>query len=152
MKLLLSAFEQIHGLNTNFYKSELFCFVGNGQDSLDQYMALFGCNNRNLPLRYLEIPIHYWILHNPKYKMAEDRFKKHLSSWKGKHLAVWKTDIDELHVKQTTNIPKGFLKKLDYFCSRFYWQQDKNKIKILDLLGGTSNSNLNIRGILESTL
>jgi hypothetical protein len=45
LKLLLTAFEQVSSLKINFHKSELICF-GDAQDSLDQYMEIFGVQAR----------------------------------------------------------------------------------------------------------
>jgi hypothetical protein len=42
LKLILSAFEQLSGLKTNFHKSELFCF-GVAHDEANAYADLFGC-------------------------------------------------------------------------------------------------------------
>jgi hypothetical protein len=67
MKLLLTAFEQVSGLKINFHKSELICF-GDAQDSLDQYMEIFGYKQGDLPLRYLGIPIHFKKLRNSDWK------------------------------------------------------------------------------------
>jgi hypothetical protein len=71
MKLLLTAFEQVSGLKINFHKSELICF-GDAQDSLDQYMEIFGYKQGDLPLRYLGIPIHFKKLRNSYWKQVEE--------------------------------------------------------------------------------
>jgi hypothetical protein len=42
VKLNLSVFEHLSGLNINFHKSELFCF-GEAQDNIAEYAKLFGC-------------------------------------------------------------------------------------------------------------
>jgi hypothetical protein len=62
LKLILSAFEQLSGLKTNFHKSDLFCF-GEAQDQVALYADLFGCG-------YLEIPIHYRRLTNAEWKLV----------------------------------------------------------------------------------
>jgi hypothetical protein len=46
MELILSAFEQLSGLKTNFYKIELFCF-GQAQDEAVYYADLFSCGQRH---------------------------------------------------------------------------------------------------------
>jgi hypothetical protein len=63
LKLLLSAFEQLSVLKINFHKSELYCF-GEAQDHTQSYAKLFGCNQGELPIRYLGIPIHFRRLTN----------------------------------------------------------------------------------------
>jgi hypothetical protein len=56
LKLILSAFEQLLGLN--FHKSELFYF-GEAQEEVNAYAYLFGCGQGQFPMRYLGIQIHY---------------------------------------------------------------------------------------------
>jgi hypothetical protein len=127
MKLLLCAFEQLSGLKINFHKSEIFCF-GAAQESLPQYIELFGCNQGAFLMRYLGIPIYYRRLSNAYWKRVEERFKKRLSSWKGKYLStgVCLTLINSvlsslpMYMMSFFAIPKGVLKKLDYFRSRFF--------------------------------
>ena len=69
--------------------------------------------------------------------MIEERFEKRLSSWKGKHLSVGgrlmliNSVLSSLpmYMMFFFAIPKGVLKKLDYFRSRFYWQGDESRKK-----------------------
>src|SRR5438105_9347258 len=136
MKPLLCAFKQVSGLKINFHKSELICF-GDAQDSLEAYMDLFGCKQGNLPIKYLGIPIHYKKLRNSDWKSIEERFEQRLNSWKGKHLSIGGrlTLINSvlsslpMYMMSFFDIPKGVLKKLNYFRSRFFWQGDDHKKK-----------------------
>ncbi|WVZ53298.1 hypothetical protein U9M48_004264 [Paspalum notatum var. saurae] len=136
MKLLLCAFEQVSGLKINFHKSEIYCF-GAAQQNLTEYMQLFGCNSGDLPMRYLGIPIHYRRLSNIDWRKVEERFKKRLSSRKSKHLSTdgRLTLINSvlsslpMYMMSFFAIPKGVLRKLDYFRSRFFWQCDEGKRK-----------------------
>jgi hypothetical protein len=72
LKLILAAFEQLSGLKINFHKSELFCF-GEAQDSVADYVELFGCGQGQFPIRYLGIPIHYRRLTIAEWKLVEER-------------------------------------------------------------------------------
>ena len=83
MKLVLSLFEQLTGLNINFHKSELF-YLGRANDEQDTYRQLFGGEMGAVPFTYLGIPIHHRKLTNREWKCIEDRFEKKLSCWKGK--------------------------------------------------------------------
>jgi hypothetical protein len=139
MKLLLRAFEQVSGLKINFYKSELFCF-GEAQEAADQYVEMLGCRIGKFPLTYLGIPIYYRKLSNVDWKRVEERFGKRLNSWKGKHLSIGGklTLINSvlsslsLYMMSFFAIPRGVLKKLDYFRSRFFWQQEvKRKYRLV---------------------
>ena len=164
LKLLLYAFEQASGLKINFHKSEVFCF-GNAQEHLGHYTELFGCNAGNFPINYLGIPVHYKKLRNSDWKKVEERLEKRLSSWKGKHLSIGGrlTLINSvlsslpMYMMSFFSLPKGVLKKLDYFRSRFYWQGDEHKKKyrlakwnILSMpkdQGGLGIQDLNIKNI-----
>jgi hypothetical protein len=138
MKLLLGAFEQISGLKINFHKSEVLCF-GDAQDSLESYLELFGYKYEYFPLKYLGLPIHFKKLRNSDWKIIVERVGKRLASWKGKHLSIGGrlTLINSvlsslpLYMMSFFAIPKGVLKKLDYFRSRFFWQGDESKKKYL---------------------
>ena len=124
MKLLLYAFEQLSGLKINFHKTEIFYF-GEAKEFEDQYMRLFGCNTGAFSMRYLDISIHYKKLSNVDWLKVQERFEKRLSSWKGKNLSTGGrlTLINSvlsslpMYMMSFFEIPKGVLKKLDYFHS-----------------------------------
>ncbi|WVZ96548.1 hypothetical protein U9M48_042176 [Paspalum notatum var. saurae] len=146
MKLLLCAFEQLFGLKINFNKSE----------ASDQYMEIFNCKNGEFPFSYLGIPIHFKKLRNADWKKVEERFEKCLSSWKGKHLSIGGrlTLINSvlsslpMYTMSFFDVPKGVIRKLDYFRSRFFWQGDEHKKKNIVWLSGASSANLKIKGVL----
>jgi hypothetical protein len=136
MKLLLSAFKQLSGLKINFHKSEIFCF-GEAKEHESQYEQLFGCKKGLFPFRYLGIPMHYRKLNNKDCEKIEERIEKKLSSWKGKYLSVGgrlvliNSILTSLPMFMLSffEIPKGVLEKIDYFRSRFFWQNDSQKKK-----------------------
>jgi hypothetical protein len=111
----------------------------------------------NLPINYLGILIHFRKLKNRDWAKVEERFEKRLSSWKGKHLSIRghltliKSVLSSLpmYMMSFFSLPKGVLKKLDYFRSRFFWQGMKTKGNI-DLLNGTFCVNLRIKRALVS--
>lgn len=63
MKLILCAFEQLSGHKINFHKREIFCFW-EAHDQRASDIELLGCNLGTLPMRYLDLPIHYRKLSN----------------------------------------------------------------------------------------
>jgi len=126
LKLLLCAFEQVSGLKINFHKSELFCF-GEADVARQEYVDLFGYKSGDLPLKYLGIRIHYRKLKNVDWRAVVEHFEKRLSSWKSKHLSIGgrltliNSVLSSLPMYMMSfALPKGVLKKLDYFRSRFY--------------------------------
>jgi hypothetical protein len=136
MKLILCIFEQLSGLKINFHKSEIFCF-GGAKDDEQQYRHIFGCEAGSLPFRYLGIPIHFKTLRNSDWYPVETRFEGKLGCWKGKllsygdRLVLINSVLTSLPMFMLSflQIPKGVLKRLDYYRSRFFWQSDENKKK-----------------------
>ncbi|WVZ51089.1 hypothetical protein U9M48_002268, partial [Paspalum notatum var. saurae] len=136
MKALLCMFEKLSGLKINFHKSEIFCF-GQAKECENVYSELFGCRSGSFPFRYLGLPMHYRKLGNRDWKHIEERFEQRLSGWKGKLLSVGgrlvliNSVLSSLPMFMLSffAIPKGVLKKLEYFRSRFFWQNDQHKKK-----------------------
>ena len=64
LKLILSAFEQLLGLKIIFHKSTLFCF-GEAQNEAALYAELFGYEQGQFPITYLDISIHVRRLTRP---------------------------------------------------------------------------------------
>jgi hypothetical protein len=71
---------------------------------------------------------------------VEERFEKRLNSWKGKHLSIGGklTLINSMLSSLSMYMLSFFchtvrcLKKLDYFLSRFFWQQEaKHKYRLI---------------------
>jgi hypothetical protein len=54
LRIVLSAFEKLSGLQINFHKSELFCF-SDTKERIVEYVRLFGCKEGEFPFRYLGI-------------------------------------------------------------------------------------------------
>ena len=127
MKLLLCFFEQLSGLKINFNKSELFCF-GEVKESEIQYAQMFGCALGSYHFRYLGILMHFRKLSNKDWKVVEERFEEKLSGWKSKLLTVGGRLVLinsvlsglPMFMMSFFEVPKGVLKKIDYFRSRFF--------------------------------
>ncbi|WVZ71809.1 LOW QUALITY PROTEIN: hypothetical protein U9M48_020345 [Paspalum notatum var. saurae] len=124
MKALLCMFKKLSGLKINFHKSEIFYF-GQAKEL------------GSFPFRYLGLPLHYRKLGNSDWKHIEERFEQRLSGWKGKLLSVGgrlvliNSVLSSLPMFMLSffAIPKGVLKKLEYYRSRFFWQNDQHKKK-----------------------
>jgi hypothetical protein len=136
MKLILCLFEELSGLKINFHKSELFCF-GKAIEDEHQYKNIFGCEIGVLPFQYLGIPIHYRKLKNSDWYPVETRFESKLGCWKGKllsygdRLVLINSVLSSLPMFMLSflEIPIGVRKRLDFYRSRFFWQNDENKRK-----------------------
>jgi len=96
----------------------------------DFYTDLFGCNAGEYPFRYLGIPMHHRQLLNSEWGKVEERFEKKLSCWKAKYmsygsrLVLLNSVLSNLLMFMMSffEIPKGVLKNLYHFISRFFWQ------------------------------
>jgi hypothetical protein len=136
LKIVLNTFEKLSGLKINFHKSELYCF-GNAKSRTVSYGEIFGCKEGTLPFRYLGIPMNTHKIRNQDWQLVETRFQKKLASWKSKllsaggRLVLINAVLSSLPMFMMSffRIPKGVLKKLDYYRSRFYWQSDEHKKK-----------------------
>jgi hypothetical protein len=132
---------------------------------MDQYSQIFGCEMGHFPFLYLGIPMNHKKLSNKDWKAVEERFQKILSSWKGKmltygaRLVLINSVLSSLAMFMMSffEIPKGILKKLDFYRSTFFWQGDNHKKKYRlmkwDILclpkdqGGLGILNLEIKNI-----
>ena len=164
MKVVLCAFEKLSGLKINLHKSELFC-LGDAKAKTETYIQIFGCKEGSFPFKYLGIPMSHHKLANKDWGQIEERFQKRLSSWKGKllstggRLVLINSVLSSLPMFMLSlfRIPKGVLKRLDYYRSRFFWQCDEHKKKyrlarwsILcepKSLGGLGITNLDVQNI-----
>ena len=79
--------------------------------------------------------MHHCKILNKDWFSVEDRFQKKLASWKGKLLSVGgqlvliNSVLTSLPMFMMCffELPKGVLKKLDYYRSHFFWQNDQHK-------------------------
>ncbi|WVZ69696.1 hypothetical protein U9M48_018443 [Paspalum notatum var. saurae] len=137
LKIILCAFEKLSGLKINFHKSDIFCY-GEAKSHVEQYSQIFGCSMGCFPFRYLGIPMNHKRLRNKDWKVVEDRFQKKLSSWKeklfsyGGRLVLINSVLSSIAMFMMSffEVPKGILKKLDFYRSTFFWQGDNHKKKI----------------------
>lgn len=77
LKSVLCAFEKLSRLKINFNKSELFLF-GEATQKNSEYVALFGCQEGVMPLKYLGIPMRPRKISNSDWRVIEDKFQKKL--------------------------------------------------------------------------
>jgi hypothetical protein len=136
LKVVLNIFEQLSGLKINFHKSELYCY-GAAKDSERDYANILGCKTGNTPFKYLGIPMNHRKLSNKDWIAIEEKFQRKLSSCKGKLLSVGGKLVLinsvltclAMYMLSFFEVPKGVLKKLDYYRSRFYWQCAEHRKK-----------------------
>jgi hypothetical protein len=136
LKLLLCAFEQLSGLKINFHKSEVF-YYGAAREMEASYTSLFGFNSGDYPSRYLGIPMGHRQLLNSEWSKIEERFQQKLSCWKAKYpsyggrLVLLNSLLSSLPMFMMSffKVPKGVLKNLDHFRSKFFWQGSAIKHK-----------------------
>ena len=101
--------------------------------------------------------MHFRRLINTNWKEVEERFQKKLCAWKGKMLPVRgrlvliNSVLSNLSMYMLSffKVPRGVLKKLDFYRSRFFWQCDEHK-KNIDLLNGAYSVPRKTKGAWES--
>jgi hypothetical protein len=99
------------------------------------YTSLFGCNAMEYPFRYLGIPMHHRQLLNSEWRQVEERFEQKLSCCKAKYLSYGGKLVllnsvlssQPMFMMSFFELPKGVLKNLDHFRSRFFWQGSSKK-------------------------
>ena len=128
LKILLCVFEKLSGHNINFHKSGLFC-LGEAKARTLEYVQIFGCKEGTFPFKYLGIPMNPNRIASKDWGHTEERIQKKLRSWKGKLLSTGGRLVlinsimssFPLFILSFFKIPKGVLKRIDYYRSRFYW-------------------------------
>ena len=82
--------------------------------------------------------MHHRKLMNKGWKLVEQRFQKRLNRWRSKmssiegRLVLINSVLSSLPMFMFSfffEVPRGVLKKLDYFRSWFFWQSDDHKKK-----------------------
>ena len=79
--------------------------------------------------------MHYRRLQNSDWKGVDERFQKRLSGWKEKLLSAGGKpvlinsllSILPLFMFSFFEVPREVLKKLDFYRSRFFWQNNEHK-------------------------
>jgi hypothetical protein len=105
-------------------------YLGEAKTRASCYMRIFGCKEVAFPFKYLRIPISQNRFANRDWNQIEERIQKKLSCWKGKLLSTGGRLVPinsilsslPLYTVSFFKIPKGILRKLDYYRSRIYWQ------------------------------
>jgi hypothetical protein len=80
LKLILSFFEYLSGLNKLPSKCIVLFRHGAAQDEATLYTEIFSNGQGHFPISYLGILNHYWTITNADYKHVEERLQKLLSS------------------------------------------------------------------------
>lgn len=122
LKFILCLFEQVSGLKINFHKSDLYC-LSSAQELGCSLEEIFTCKLGDFPFRYLGVPLRFKRLANSDWKQVEERVEGRLASWQGKMLSrggrlmlinACMSSIPN-YMMSLLEIPKGFIKKLDFF-------------------------------------
>jgi hypothetical protein len=133
LKFILCIFEQLTGLEINFHKSEV-SFLGAALDKQEMYTHIFTCKKGDFPFRYLGIPMHFKRLLNSDWKDVEDRIEKKNTCWKGNissigsRLILLEASLSSItsYMMSFFTMPKGVLKRCDFFRARMLWQEKVN--------------------------
>jgi hypothetical protein len=86
LKCMLMLFECVSGIKINFHKSE-FVPMNLGEDQIHEIAHILNCHVGNLPLQYLEVPLHFEKLRREDLQPVVDKMLKRAADWRGKLLA-----------------------------------------------------------------
>ena len=134
LKLILGAFEQMSGLKINFHKSDLLLFV-KAREKQMIYQEILTCKMGDLPIKYLGMPVSENRIRNSQWDCVTDKIEKRCGCWQGKLLGSIAGRITLVQACLTNIplfmmsfyvVPKGIIKKADFFRSRMVWQEDEN--------------------------
>jgi hypothetical protein len=83
---VLTCFEQVSGMRTNYSKSELIplCLE---EEEAKLFAEILGCVVGNFPIKYLGIPLHYEKLRREDIQPLIDKILKIIVGWRGKLLS-----------------------------------------------------------------
>ena len=92
--------------------------------------------------------MHFRKLNNKDWRIIEERIEKTLCSWKSKFLSVGgrlvliNSVLSSLPMYMFSffEVPRGVLKKIEYYRSRFFWQNDQHNKQ-----GGLGIQNLDLQ-------
>ena len=91
-----------------------------------------------LPIKYLGMPVSENRIRNSHWGCVTDKIEKRCGCWQGKLLGSIAGRITLVQACLTNIplfmmsfyvVPKGIIKKADFFRSRLVWQEDENKKK-----------------------
>jgi hypothetical protein len=109
-------------------------FFGAALDKKEMYTHIFTCKKGDFPFRYLGIPMHFKRLLNSDWKDVEDRIEKKNACWKGNitsigsRLILLEASLSSItsYMMSFFTMPKGVLKRCDFFRARMLWQEKVN--------------------------
>jgi Reverse transcriptase (RNA-dependent DNA polymerase) len=128
LKWALLIFENISGLKINLSKSELVPL--NLDPAQGQYLAsLLNCYLRKLPIKYLDVNLHWKKPYKSDWQLLIDKFHKKLPQWKGNHLSLGGRLVllnsvlssITLYYISLFKIPAWVLSRIDQIRKRFLW-------------------------------
>ncbi|GKV15257.1 hypothetical protein SLEP1_g26053 [Rubroshorea leprosula] len=128
MKGILRTFELVSRLKINFNKS-LLIGIGVEEEWLHKMAWIMCCKKRNMPFKYLGIPIRGSCRKISFWKPLVEVFHKKLTTWKGRYLSLGgritliNLVLSSLLVFWMSMylIPKGTILSLDKIRRRFLW-------------------------------
>jgi hypothetical protein len=135
MKFILYCFECMSGLKINYHKSEAYIF-GMDEDNKRRISNMLNCQLRELPMRYLDIPLSDSKLGMGALAEIPGKLQKK-PPWKGRHtssrgrLTLTNSCLSSLpiYVMGFYLLPPGTHRKMDNLRSNFYWKGASEDLK-----------------------
>lgn len=145
IKIALTVFQQVSGLQINLNKSEAL-FSGVNQDSAAQISAILGCQQKNFPFVYLGIPLSDKRLLRSAYLPLLHRISKRLEGWAAKFLSMAgrliliNSTLSSLPIYFMTvlKLPQWVIQEIDKTRRKFLWHGAQEQQKGYNLVNWES--------------
>ncbi|KAK1310590.1 hypothetical protein QJS10_CPA08g00935 [Acorus calamus] len=105
LRVILSNFAAISGLELNSGKSTIFC--GGREDLHDQFIEELDIKQGSLPVTYLGLPLFTGALTSNLCLPLVDKLRRRLQGWHGKNSAVKSIDLLDIGLCSSTGNHKG---------------------------------------------
>ena len=134
LKCILMWYEQISGMRINFHKSEMIP-INLEDDEVHRLAHILSCPVGNFPIKYLGIPLHFYVLTRDDMQPLVDKIVNKIAGWRGRlmslaaRVVLIKSCLSSIHVYLLSFIkfPKWAIKMLNTHMGNFLWDDSENK-------------------------
>ncbi|KAJ4748330.1 RNA-directed DNA polymerase (reverse transcriptase)-related family protein [Rhynchospora pubera] len=141
LKLILTIFGHLSGLNLNPLKSDLVT-VNTSSTVTQRLVSVLGCNSAHFPIKYLGLPLSNKKLNKNAYNDLLQRFQKKLMGWQANffsvagRLVLLNSCLSSLPVyfMSVFKVPSSILQTIDKLRRTFLWHGSQSQGKKLVMI------------------
>lgn len=121
VKEILTIFGEVSGLKTNMAKCSVTP-IFDGKDSLQDIVAILGCQLQPFPIKYLGLPLSVKKIPKSQVQAIIEAVTRKLPPCHGSLMArsghlVWIKSV----LKAVPKLPSWVIKEIDAICRKFFW-------------------------------